>query len=383
MSEIALGDLLEHLEGIGAQEIRALAAVGIYSVEDLDGSCAAGSAIAELSRRTGIADARLRRWIGRPLLAAAAPTAGAPDARVVLCGDNLGDAPDDGRLVLFQGRPASIEEWSPSRIVVRMPGVTGRGMLFAVVAGEATNAIEWEACGPRLEAGDITVEARALAGEPVRLRVPLRNDGTAATGPFDVLWEVGDQALTLPHGSLEPGQRSEESCLAYETVLPAGAHVVRFSAGEATAEIELRVTQPRELVVGVSDPLRPLDPSEPGPAGAGALVFGGPFAVAERVPGERLVLRAQAGQGPWPRLDRIVILALAPDEILRRLEAGELDAGRLPYDSALERRLTADGRWTVVRLPSHALDVQSRAVRERDAAMPDCGRNAHLWYVRD
>jgi hypothetical protein len=383
MSEIALADLLEHLEGIGAQEIRALAGVGVYCVEDLDGCCAGGSAVAELSRRTGIADARLRRWVGRPLLAAVAPAAGAPDARVVLHGANLGDVPDDGRLVLFQGRPAAIEEWGPSRIAVRMPGVTGRGMLFAVVGGEATNAIEWEACGPSLEAGDIAVEGRALAGEPVRLSAALQNRGTAATGPFDVRWQVGDRTFTLPHGSLEPGQRSEESSLVHEAVLPAGAHVVRLTAGAATAEIELRVAEPRDLVIGVSDPLRPLDPSEPGPAGAGALVFDGPFAVAERVPGERLVLRADAEHRPPPRLDRIVILALAPDEIRARLDAGELDAARLPYDPELERSLSADGRWTVVRLPSAGLDVQSRAVCERDAGMPDMGRYAHLWYVRD
>src|SRR3954454_3231794 len=116
MSEIALADLLEHLEDIGAEEIRALAGVGIYCVEDLDGCCTSAARIAETSRRTRIADDRLRRWLGRPLLAAAAPTAGAPDARVVLHGANLGAAPDDGRLVLFQGRPATIEEWTPSRI---------------------------------------------------------------------------------------------------------------------------------------------------------------------------------------------------------------------------------------------------------------------------
>src|SRR5690349_1111636 len=123
MSEIALADLLEHLEGIGADEIRALARVGVASVEDLDGACAGATAIADLGRRTGIADARLRAWLGRPLLEAAAPAAGSPDGRVVLRGANLGAAPDDGRLVLFQGRPAAIEEWSASRIVVRMPGV--------------------------------------------------------------------------------------------------------------------------------------------------------------------------------------------------------------------------------------------------------------------
>jgi peptide/nickel transport system substrate-binding protein len=458
MSEIALADLLEHLEGIGAQEIRALAGVGVYSVEDLDGCCTAGARFAELSRRTGIADARLRRWLGRPLLETAGPATGAPDARVVLRGANLGDAPDDGRLVLFQGRPAAIEDWSPSRIVVRMPGVRGRGMLFAVIAGEATNAIEWEACGPSLVAGDLSAERpRPLAGEPVRLRAELHNRGTAPTGPFEVVWEVGDRRVALPHGSLEPGQRSEESSLGHETVLPAGAHVVRFAAAGATAELELRVAAPRDLVLGVSDPLCPLDPRAAGPAGAGALVFAplrdlaarwepecgsdrlrvtlgeglrfhdgepvtaravvaacagaareldertvlvdseavlatpihargagaGPFAVAERVPGERLVLRAHAHHRPAPRLDRIVVLALAPAEILARLEAGELDAARLPYDSEVERGLTADGRWTVVRLPSAGLDVQSRAVRERDArAGAEC-RNAHLWYVRD
>jgi hypothetical protein len=368
MSEIALADLLEHLEGIGAEEIRALARAGIHSVDDLDGCCLSAAAIAELSRRTSISDDLLRRWVGRPLLAAVAPAAGAPDARVVLHGANLGAAPDDGRLVLFQGRPAAIEEWSPSRIL-------------AVAAGEATNAIEWHACAPELAAGDIAAEpGRVLAGEPVRLRAILENRGTAATGPFEVLWDVGGRSVVLAHGPLDPGERSQESSLTHETVLPAGVHVVRFCAGGATAEIELCAGEPQTLTIGVSDPIRPLEPSAPGPAGAAALVFGGPFVVAERVAGERLVLRADPAARPAPRLDRIVIRALAPDAIVAQLEAGELDAGRVPYDDQLECRLTADGRWTVFRLPSGVLDVQSSAVRERIA---DHAGNGHLWYLSD
>jgi hypothetical protein len=374
MTEIALADLLEHLEGIGAEEIRALAGVGVYSVDDLDGCCTSGARIAELSRRTRIPDARLRRWLGRPLLRAVAPAAGAPDARLVLEGANLGDAPDDGRLVLFQGRPAAIEEWGPTRIVVRMPGAPGRGMLFAVVGGEATNAIEWEATAPALVAGPIAVP-RALAGEPLTLTAALRNDGTADADPFDVVWEVsGRPSVALPHGTLARGEGSHESSLTHTVVLPAGAHVVRFSAGGASAEAEVRVAEPRELVIGVSDPLRPLDPAVPGPAGASRLVAG-PFAVAERVPGERLVLRADPEHRPAPRLDRIVILALAPDDLLAGLRSGALDVAQLPYDPELE----ADPRFVCTKLPSGALDVQSRAVCERD---PE-GTSAHLWYVRD
>jgi hypothetical protein len=385
MSEIALADLLEHLEGIGAQEIRALAGVGVYSVDDLDGCCTTGATIAELSRRTGIAETRVRRWLARPLLETVAPCTGAPDARVVLHGANLGAAPDDGRLVLFQGRPAAIEDWGPERIAVRMPGVAGHGMLFAVVGGEATNAVEWEACAAELVAGDLAVEpARVLAGEPVRLHAELHNRGSALAEPFDVVWEIaGRPPVVLAHGPLEPGQRSEESSAALETSLPAGAHVVRCTAGAATAETEVSVVEPQQLVIGVSDPLRPLDPSVPGPAGACALVFDGPFAIAERLPGERLVLRAEPHHRPAPRLDRIVIRALAPDALLAGLEAGELDVVRLPYDPELERRLTGDGRWTVARLPSGPLDVQSRAVRERAACAPDPGRTAHRWYVRN
>jgi hypothetical protein len=385
MSEIALADLLEHLEGIGADDIHALARAGIHSVDDLDGCCRNGTTIAELSRRTGIADARLRRWLGRPLLSAVAPAAGPPDARVVLHGAHLEAAPDDGRLVLFQGRPAAIEEWSPARIVVRMPGLAGRGMLFVVAGGEATNAVEWQAHAPELAAGELAVEpARALAGEPVRLRAALHNRGTAATGPFDVAWEVSDEPpLVLPHGSLEPGQVSQESSVVRETVLPAGAHVVRFSAAGARAEVEVRVAEPRELRIGVSDPFRPLDPTAPGPADACALVFDGPFEVAERAPAERLVLRARADRRPPARLDRIVLHALAPEDILAGLEEGALDVGRVPFDADLERALGADGRWLVVRLASGDLDVQSRAVRERAAAGPDPASNAHLWYVCD
>lgn len=381
MSEIALADLLEHLEGIGADEIRALARVGVASVEDLDGACGGATAIAELSRRTGIADARLRAWLGRPLLEAVAPAAGAPDGRVVLRGANLGAAPDDGRLVLFQGRPAAIEEWSPSRIVVRMPGVPGRGMLLAVAGGEATNAVEWLARAPELAAGDITLApGRALAGEPVRLTAELENAGTAPAGAFDVLWEVGGRVAVLPHGPLEAGQRSHESSLTYETVLPAGAHVVRFTAGAATAEIELRVAEPQELVIGVSDLLQPLELAAPGPAGAAAMVFDGPFEVTERVPGGRLVLGADPAHRPAPRLDRIVFLALAPDTIVDRLYAGTLHVGRVPFDAHLERALVADGRWTVTRVGAGDLDVQARSVCERHAG--EAG-NVHLWYVRD
>jgi hypothetical protein len=132
-------------------------------------------------------------------------------------------------------------------------------------------------------------------------------------------------------------------------------------------------------VIGVSDPLRPLDPAEPGPAGIAALVFAGAFAVAERVPGERLVLRAEPGHRPAARLDRVVVRALAPESLLAGLDRGEIHVARLPYDRELERRLTADGRWTVVRLAAW-LDVQARSVRERTAAD---AANAHLWYVRN
>jgi hypothetical protein len=249
-------------------------------------------------------------------------------------------------------------------------------MLFAIVGGEATNAIEWEACAPALVAEAIEVSpARPLAGEPVTLTARLRNDGTAATGVFDVRWEAGE-AVMRPHGPLAPGEASRESTLVHTVTLPAGEHVVCFRAPGACAATVVRVAEPAELVIGVSDPLRPLDPATPGPAGAARMLDA--FAVHERVPGVRLVLRARPDHAPTPRLDRIVILALAPDDLLAGLRTGALHAARLPYDPALERSLAADGRWTVTRVAA-GLDVQSRAVCERD---PE-GAHAHLWYVRD
>jgi len=515
MSQIALADLLEHLEEIGAEEIRALSGAGIFSVDDLEERCTSSATIAELSRRTAVPDARLRQWLGLPLLTCAGPAAGRPDARVVLQGANLGDAPDDGRLVLFQGRPAAIEEWSASRIAVRMPGVTGRGMLFAVVGGQATNAIEWHALAPALVVEGIDVApARPLAGQPVRLEARLVDDGPAPAAPFDVAWQVGDQPpATSAHGPLQPGQRSSETSLSLDTVFAAGTHVVRFTAdpggrlalrdrAAASLEIELTVETPRELAWGVSDPLAALDPF--GSAGAGPfdvvrLVFrglgrpdphtgapvpdlaqswsrehggrpaalrvalpaglrfhddtpviaadvvhsyerarapgsawrdlldrldvtvsaraedavvieatalpaevlavplvrgadpavgAGPFAVAERRPGERLVLRAHPHHLPAPpRLDRLTVLALAPDDLLARLEAGALAGATLPSDGETADRLSAACCWIVVPLPSAGrpavMDVQSRALRERAAWHSDPAWNAHLWYVRD
>jgi ABC-type transport system substrate-binding protein len=155
------------------------------------------------------------------------------------------------------------------------------------------------------------------------------------------------------------------------------------------ARLEVRVSAPAERSVLIEATALPADVlAVPLVRRADATVGAGPFAVAERRPGARLVLRAHAHHLPAaPRLDRVTVLALSPAELLARLEAGALDGATLPSDPATAQRLAADGRWTVVPLPAAGrlavLDVQSRALRERAAWHSDRAWNAHLWYVCD
>jgi peptide/nickel transport system substrate-binding protein len=280
---------LETLPGITELELRALSAVAIFSVDDLERCSQSASMLAELSRKTGIADARLRLWRGLPYLLAVTPPSAAPGSRVVIEGGNLGEVPGSGALVLFRGEPATVDEWSSGRIVVRMPEVSGDGLVFAVVDGAVTNTLEWHAASPLLIVQGIRVSPDPPAADrPVRLEALVANDGGGPTGSFAVRWVIdGHEGELLPHGTLVAGQRSGESCVTLERDFAPGTHHVRFvadaegrlpAAQRTSAEfaIEFTVAATRRLHVASAERLESLDPFSlrgEGPASVLGLCF--------------------------------------------------------------------------------------------------------------
>jgi peptide/nickel transport system substrate-binding protein len=282
---------LETLEAITEAEVRALNAIAIYSIGDLERYTRTGAMLGEVSRKTGIADPRIRSWRMLPYLVAATPASGGPGTSVVFEGGNLGAVAEPGTLVLFQGQPAAVESWGDSRIVVRMPSVTGTGVVFAIAGGVATNPLPWEAVAADLVVEDVAVRAgRPLAGDRIELAALLRNAGTLASGPFDVRWTVDGVAQPLlPHGSLDLGETSLESSATLALSPAAGRHTVQFEvdpdhklvlarrAGSVFRK-ELIVATAAEITLADAralDSLDPLTAAWPGPMDVFGLLFRG------------------------------------------------------------------------------------------------------------
>ncbi|NEO18662.1 ABC transporter substrate-binding protein [Moorena sp. SIO4A5] len=231
---------LATLPGITEAEIKQLNGIGIYSVNDLEGYTQTAAMVAELSRKTGIADSRIRIWRQLPFLSEVKPAKGLPGSQVVIEGDNFGDR-DPNAAVLFQGQPAQILEWSKSRLIVTMPEVTGSGVLFVVIDGQTTNLLSWEAISVDLRVRNITIiPDQPSAGELITIEADLINQGNSSSDAFEVQWTVDNKPQPIQsHGPLQPNQRSQDSSIRRQLRLEAGSHTIRFTADPNHKHLDL------------------------------------------------------------------------------------------------------------------------------------------------
>ncbi|PTL85500.1 ABC transporter substrate-binding protein [Vitiosangium sp. GDMCC 1.1324] len=280
------------LPGITPEEVRALNSIAIFTVDDFTRYTQTTAMVAEVGRKTGIAETRLRNWRGMPFMTALKPARGAPGSTVVLEGGNFGLVSPEGTVVLFNGHPAKVLSWSNARVTVEAPAeALGSGLVFAILGAQPTNVLAWEGTTVDLRVEDVTPNTDGpVADEPLRLEAALVNLGSAATQPFTVQWFLDDAPLAkLPHGPLQPGQRSTESGTQQELLLKPGTHTLRFLA-DANEELpgvdramlsftrKVEVRAPQSLAMGDFRKLELLDPVRAGPVDGSSvlgLVFRG------------------------------------------------------------------------------------------------------------
>lgn len=223
---------LTTLQDVSEDEIVRLNAIAIYSVDDLDRYTQTGAMLAETSRKTGIADARLRFWRRLPFLSEIKPAQGAPGSSVLIEGGNFGSERDANAVFLFQGQPATIQSWSDSRITLTMPQITGKGMFFGVIATQPTNTLDWQATAVDLLVRGISVTPTVAGRDTLDVAADLVNQGAGVGSGFVVEWLLDGQSLgEWQHGPLQPGQRSQEmSTRMTLQPLAQGEHTISFTA---------------------------------------------------------------------------------------------------------------------------------------------------------
>ncbi|WP_424102092.1 ABC transporter substrate-binding protein [Moorena producens] len=281
---------LATLPDITDAEIKQLNAIAIYSVDDLERYTQTPAMIAEVSRKTDIPDPRIRMWRQLPFLTEVKPAKSPPGSSVVIEGGNFGSVPSPDALVLFQGQPAKIITWSESRLSVIMPQVRGVGVLFAVIDGQTTNTLPWEATTIDLLVRDITLNPPLpVAGDLITLEADLINQGSSPTGSFQVEWTINNLSDLSPHGTLQPNQRSQDSSIRHQLRFKAGFHIIRFTAdpqqqlpdinpSKSTFTKKIWVKSRQELTIADFRPIKTLDPllnPTLGPADVLSLVFRG------------------------------------------------------------------------------------------------------------
>jgi peptide/nickel transport system substrate-binding protein len=219
--------------GLTSAEIAVLNAIAIYAVDDLHRYSQTAAMLSEVSRKTGIQDARLRQVLGLPYLEALKPDRGLPGSTILLEGGNFGAMPPSQASIYFQGVALEIVAWSNARIQVKIPQTAkGNGVLFVAVNDQISNPIDWQALTIDLIVQDITITpSNPQENDEITLTASLTNQGAGATEPFAVEWSIdGEIQKTQPHGVLLPGQSSQESSLVFKTKLPAGDHKFSFTA---------------------------------------------------------------------------------------------------------------------------------------------------------
>ena len=275
---------LSTLPGITAEDIKALNSIAIYSVDDLLRYTRTASMLAEVSRKTLIAETRLRAWRGEPFVSELKPAQGAPGSTVVIEGGNFGLVKPADTLVMFHGKEANILTWSNTRLTVEVPeDVAGVGVIFAVIGARPTNVLSWASTVMDLRVDDVLV-TDPVAGEPFPVEAVLLNRGRGATPAFSVQWVVDSAAEPAqPHGVLQPDQRSSESTTRRELTLDAGLHTVRFLADPEGAlplldragldySRTFEVRPVRSMAMGDFRLLNSLDPLLAGPQGPGSVL---------------------------------------------------------------------------------------------------------------
>lgn len=227
---------LAALSGISPEEIEALGRLALSTLDDLRPFSCTPALVAELARKSSVAEPHLRSWLGLPYVSWIDPPAGAHGQTAVIAGGNLGTR-EPADLVYFQGHPAEVLAWSTSQITVRIPEGAGTGVVFALLDGAPTNTVLWTQVTPpspaplaltRLDppsgqagsaisvvilgsgfASGMTavfgagITVRNLAVEnPGRLTATISIAGKAMPGPRDVAvtGPAGAESATLPAG---------------------------------------------------------------------------------------------------------------------------------------------------------------------------------------
>jgi peptide/nickel transport system substrate-binding protein len=219
--------------GLAPEEIRALNAISIYSIDDLHRYTQTAAMIGEVSRKTNINDARLRQVLGLPYLDELKPDRGLPGSIILLEGGNFGAVQPSQSSVYFQDVALPIVAWSNARIQVQIPpSAKGNGMIFVVIDNQVSNTIDWQVLTVDLIVQDITITpSNPQENDEITLTASLLNQGTGAANAFAVQWSIDGEAQKLqPHGILPPGQASQESSLVLKTRLTAGEHKFSFTA---------------------------------------------------------------------------------------------------------------------------------------------------------
>ncbi len=219
--------------GLTVDEIRALNTIAIYSVDDLYRYTQTAAMIGEVSRKTSIAEVRLRQVLGLPYLEALKPDRGLPGSIVLLEGGNFGPEQPRSASVYFQGVVVPIVAWSQSRIQVKIPETaTGNGVIFITINDQMTNPIDWQVVTVDLMIKDIVMTpSHPQDNDEITLTATLENQGLGVASAFAVQWAIdGNPQPKLPHGVLAPNQMSQESTVIFKTRLAAGKHEISFTA---------------------------------------------------------------------------------------------------------------------------------------------------------
>ena len=132
------------LPGATAEEVSALGEMGLRTLADLEPLAASPELLARLTLRSGVAEWKLRDWLGLPYL----QSYKSEGPRLVVRGGNFGER-DAEALLVFWNRPSPIDDWSEDRLATRIPSGARGGPVYAVVQGRCTNSLEWSPIAPR------------------------------------------------------------------------------------------------------------------------------------------------------------------------------------------------------------------------------------------
>lgn len=227
LDEESDGRPLSALPEITAAEIDALERLGIFTIDDLVRYLGSSPRIAEVARRTGISEARLRRWVGLPFLNALDPVAAIPAGRAALLGGNLGEARPASARVRVGDREAEVISWNDRRIEIRLPAEGRASAIWIDFGAFRTNLVDWRPAPVDLRLRDLhTIEAEPIAGEEIHFEAVLHNDSRRESGPFEVRLDAeGEPIAAWVEPSLAP---DEERRLQATGRMAVGTYVVRW-----------------------------------------------------------------------------------------------------------------------------------------------------------